>query len=69
MYVQQKANTWWPGIGGGKEMRNGCLMGMGFPLRVMKMFLELGPLSRRGGGLWLSLESPQGIWSSLHLVR
>ena len=41
MYVQQKANTWWPGIGGGKEMRNGCLMGMGFPLRVMKMFLEL----------------------------
>ena len=28
-----------------------------------------GPLSRRGGGLWLSLESPQGIRSSLHLVR
>ena len=28
-----------------------------------------GPLSRRGGVLWLSLESPQGIRSSLHLVR
>ena len=28
-----------------------------------------GPLSRRGGGPWLSLSSPQGIWSSLHLVR
>ena len=41
MDVQQKANKWFPGIGGGKEMRNGCLMGTGFPLRVMKMFLEL----------------------------
>ena len=28
-----------------------------------------GPLSRRLGGLWLSLDSPQGIRSSLHLVR
>ena len=28
-----------------------------------------GPLSRRDGVLWLSLESPQGIRSSLHLVR
>ena len=26
-------------------------------------------MSRRGGGLWLSLESPQGIQSSLHHVR
>ena len=30
---------------------------------------DVSPLSRRGGGLWLSLESPQGIRSSLHLVR
>ena len=28
-----------------------------------------GSLSRSGGGLWLSLESPQGIRLSLHLVR
>ena len=28
-----------------------------------------GPLFRRCWGLWLSLESPQGIRSSLHLVR
>ena len=28
-----------------------------------------GPLFRSGGGLWLSLESPQGMWSSLHFVR
>ena len=28
-----------------------------------------GPLFRRGGGLWLSIESPQGIRSSLHHVR
>ena len=28
-----------------------------------------GPLSRRGWELWLSLSSPQGIQTSLHLVR
>ena len=28
-----------------------------------------GPLSRRGWELWLSLGSPQGIQTSLHLVR
>ena len=28
-----------------------------------------GPLFRSGGGLWLSLESPQGMRSSLHFVR
>ena len=33
---------------------------------VKKMW---GPLSRRGGVLWLSIESPQGIRSSLHFVR
>ena len=27
------------------------------------------PSVQRGGEPWLSLGSPQGIWSSLHLVR
>lgn len=43
----QKANTWFPGIGGGKEMRNGCLMGTASFESDGKMFLEL---NRSNGG-------------------
>ena len=36
---------------------------------LSRSLMDVNPLSRRGWELWLSLGSPQGIQTSLHLVR